>query len=193
MKKVILLFFTVLFVSSLVSSAAYLNSEVNVATNSDLNINTNVNVNANTDVNTNADVRSSQNNMIEIKGYEKLNLSGNSDLTVGQNMRVTLSNGRFAYIRILPETASVRAQQNLNASCQNNNCSIELKEVGSEENKTIAYEVTVQKESRIFGLINKKMNIKADVDSQTGNVISVRRPWWSFVAVESKTQLNSSL
>lgn len=65
--------------------------------------------------------------------------------------RSYLSNGRYAYIKILPETASAKAQEELSAKCENNNCIVELKEVGSSTNAKAAYEVEKKcKNSRVY-------------------------------------------
>ena len=36
------------------------------------------------------------------------------------------------------------------------------------------------------------MNVAANVDVETGQVISIEKPWWAFLAVESKTSVDSN-
>lgn len=102
-------------------------------------------------------------------------------------LHVTLSNGRKAEIKVMPETASERALERLRLKvCSaENNCSIELKEVGkTEEEKQLAYELQIERHSRILGIFQKKMQVQAEINAENGEVIRVRKPWWAFLATE---------
>jgi len=87
----------------------------------------------------------------------------------------TLSNGRRAEIKIMPETASEKAIEVLG----NLNFTIELKEVG---NNQTAYELTSVKEGKMFGLFNVKGNVSIQIDAETGKVLKTIKPWWAFLA-----------
>lgn len=87
----------------------------------------------------------------------------------------TFSNGRKAQIKVMPETASIRARERLGELGFN----VSLKEVGNDK---VAYEVSAEKEGKIFGLFNAKGKVSAMVDAETGDVISVKKPWWAFLA-----------
>jgi len=101
-------------------------------------------------------------------------------------LKTMLSNGRNAEIKIMPNTASETALQRLRLkNCVEEKCSIELKEVGQGEQTKLAYEMRTQRESRVFGLFKKRMQVQAQVDAETGEVIRVRKPWWAFLASES--------
>ncbi|MBX4195998.1 hypothetical protein KW805_00210 [Candidatus Pacearchaeota archaeon] len=104
--------------------------------------------------------------------------------TLGSILRVYLSNGRKADVKIMPDRASATALKRLRTKCENDNCTIELKEVGNGNKTRIAYEVRTEKDSRVFLIFNKKMVVAADVDAETGTIISVHKPWWSFIAKE---------
>ncbi len=100
---------------------------------------------------------------------------------------VTLSNGKNAEIKIMPNTASERALERLRLKVcsEENNCTIELKEVGkSEEEKQLAYEVQIERHSRILGIFQKKMQVRAEVSTENGEVIDIDKPWWAFLASE---------
>jgi hypothetical protein len=101
-------------------------------------------------------------------------------------LKTQLSNGKNAEIKIMPNTASETAIERLQLKVCNaeNNCSIELKEVGNGENVKAAYEVKVQKEARVLGMFKTKMQVQAQVDAETGEVIQTRKPWWAFLASE---------
>lgn len=101
-------------------------------------------------------------------------------------LQVKLSNGMNAEIKIMPNTASETAITRLRMKVCNetNNCSIELKEVGSGEQVRAAYEVKAKKEVKVLGLFRARMNVEAQVDAETGEVIRERKAWWAFVATE---------
>jgi glutamate 5-kinase len=102
-------------------------------------------------------------------------------------LKVQLSNGRNAEIKIMPDVASERALERLksNVCSVENNCSIELKEVGVGDQTRAAYEIKAEKQARVFGLFKTKMQIRAEVDAENGEVIRTRKPWWAVIATES--------
>jgi len=136
-------------------------------------------------------VQEKSNNKIELKvGNSKaqtaLELTAETD---GEktNFKTTLSNGRNAEIKVMPDTASEKAleQLRLKVCSEENGCAIELKEVGkSQEEKQLAYEVQAERHSRILGIFKKKMQVQAQVDAETGEVIQTNKPWWAFLATE---------
>ena len=107
-------------------------------------------------------------------------------------LKVKLSNGRKAEIKIMPDAASERALERLRLKvCSaENNCTIELKEVGKKnqtgEERRLAYEVQAERHMRILGLFKTKAQVKAEIDAETGEIISVKKPWWAFLALESE-------
>jgi hypothetical protein len=91
---------------------------------------------------------------------------------------ITLSNGRNAEVKIMPETASERAIERLGEL----NFTIELKEVGKGDDVKIVYELTGNKNGRFLGIFKIQAKIQAQVDAETGEVIKVEKPWWAFLA-----------
>ena len=106
----------------------------------------------------------------------------------GTKLQVKLSNGRNAEVKVMPDTASEKAleQLRIRVCSEENNCQIELKEVGSKENIRAAYEVQLQKQAKLLGLFKTKMQVQAQVDAENGEVIQVKKPWWAFLASESE-------
>ena len=100
-------------------------------------------------------------------------------------LKVKLSNGRNAEIKIMPNTASETALQRLRLkNCdEEQGCSIELKEIGSKNQTKIVYEIRARKQSKVFGLFKTKMNIQAQVNAETRE-IKIKKPWWAFLAIE---------
>lgn len=97
-----------------------------------------------------------------------------------------LSNGIKSEIKIMPEAASENALARLRVKACNseNNCSLELKEVGMGNQARLAYQVNMQKESRFLGLFRTRMRVEANIDAETGEIISSGKPWWAFLATE---------
>jgi hypothetical protein len=88
-------------------------------------------------------------------------------------VKAKLSNGTRQNIKVMPETASLRARERLGELGFN----ITLKEVGKE----LVYEVDAEKEGKVFGLFRAKGKVQALVNAETGEV-SVKKPWWAFTA-----------
>ena len=95
-----------------------------------------------------------------------------------------LSNGRNAEIKIMPDTASQTALQRLNLRNCTDDCSIELREANIGDQVRAVYEVQAQRNSKVFGIFSARMQVQAQVDAETGEIIQVNEPWWSFLAVE---------
>jgi hypothetical protein len=89
-----------------------------------------------------------------------------------------LSNGRNSEIKIMPETASKNAIERLGEL----NFTVELKEVGKGDDAKSIYELTGEKNGRFLGIFKIQARVQAQVDAETGEVISVKKPWWSFLA-----------
>lgn len=123
---------------------------------------------------------------------EKINARTGLNLTVEDLNNETglgawLSNGRHAIIKFMPDKASERAIERLKLKVCNesNNCIIELKEVGIGNKTRIAYEISAEENSKVLFIFKNKMKVVAQVDGETGEIISVKKPWWSFLASKS--------
>ena len=84
----------------------------------------------------------------------------------------------------MPDVAAERALERLRLkNCnETNNCTIELKDVGSREEVRAAYEMQVEKHYRLFGLFKAKAQNGVQIDAENGEVIKIKKPWWGFLA-----------
>ena len=73
----------------------------------------------------------------------------------------------------------------LKVCSEENNCTIQLKETGNQEQAQLAYEMKIQKQARILGLFKTRMQVFAEVNAENGEVIRTGKPWWAFLASES--------
>ena len=88
----------------------------------------------------------------------------------------------------MPDTASETALTRLRIKACNetNNCSIVLKETGTGTQMKVAYEMSAQQSAKILGLFRTKMAVSAQINAETGEVIQSKKPWWSFLAIQSQ-------
>ncbi len=123
--------------------------------------------------------------MQAFENHSFMNISGN--WTNNETpIFLELSNGKNAQMKIMPAAASVKAIERLGVKVCNesNGCVIELKEVGTGNETRAAYEIQVQKEARILGIFKTQMDVSAEVDAETEEVIKTVKPWWAFLASE---------
>lgn len=114
-----------------------------------------------------------------------LNITADTDAKGKTTLKTKLKNGREIEIKIMPDNASKRALDRLaiKVCSSDNNCTIQLKNVGTGNNETSQYELQVDRNSKVFGLFQKRMHVSANVDAQTGNTV-IHKPWWAFLATE---------
>lgn len=115
-------------------------------------------------------------------GLQTFDTKGECERAVNHNENKTffnLSNGRKAEIKVMPETASAKAIERLGELGFN----VTLKEVGSGNSTKAVYHLEAIKDAKILGFIKTKAKVQMDIDAENdGKVISVKKPWWSFLA-----------
>lgn len=121
---------------------------------------------------------------VEVQGG--LNVSSNND---GGNSFVTLSNGVVINIILTPEEAEAKAEENSEFGNCNENCDVEIRRVNTQNSERVVYRVSSYKDVKILGFINSNMKVSADVDVETGEVISLNKPWWVFLSSESSGEV----
>lgn len=99
---------------------------------------------------------------------------------------VNMSNGKKARVKVMPDVASKTAIErlNMNFCSENNSCRVELKAVGQGNNTKVSYKVEAKKKAKLFGIFGTQMDVEAEVDAETGEVINTKKPWWAFLASE---------
>lgn len=118
---------------------------------------------------------------------DKINAKTKLNLTIKDIQNVTtlttlLSNGRWATIKILPNVISERALEVFNTRCEERNCTLELKEVANGNKTRLIYELSTDQNSRVILFFKNKMPVKAEIDAETGDIVSIKRPWWAWLA-----------
>ena len=114
-------------------------------------------------------------------GTDKTSIqSGNVEVVTSEKVSVTNSklvmetlSGSTKEINVMPEEVSAI----LGTS------SIATTELKEESEKAI-YSVSGTKSAKVIAIFPVEMNIQAKVSAETGEIISIEKPWWSFLAKE---------
>ena len=61
------------------------------------------------------------------------------------------------------------------------NVQIEPSKSGVDNLEQSIYRVSGEKEVKFLGLFKIKIHLSAQVDEKTGQIISIKKPWWSFL------------
>jgi hypothetical protein len=90
--------------------------------------------------------------------------------------------GKNISAKIMPETASQIALERLSIKVCNESlgCTIELKQHPS-NNASQVYYIKAEKLAK-FLWIKRNITLEAQVDAETGEIISTSRPWWARFA-----------
>jgi hypothetical protein len=101
-----------------------------------------------------------------------------SDFLDEKKGKYRLSNGVDFEVKIMPEVASKKAIERLRLKVCNetNNCTIELKEIGREENARLVYSLKAQERKRFLGFLwSRDIEVESEVDADSGDVISSKK------------------
>ena len=100
-------------------------------------------------------------------------------ITAETKETVKLDNGKVYLndkeVKIMPDTASTKALEVLGGKYEK----IELKDTGQ---PVPVYEISGTKMAKFLGLVKVQLTTKTEVDSATGELIKVKKPWWRFLA-----------
>jgi len=80
-------------------------------------------------------------------------------------------------IKVMPEEAEESAKESLKIE------SVKEVELTTESEKAV-YSVTGTKKAKVIAVFPVEMKVEAKVSAETGEVISMEKPWWSFLAKE---------
>lgn len=143
----------------------------------------------------NIQLQTKENNQVELKtgnAVAKTSMQMTQE-KVGDKtaLKVQLSNGVNAEVKVMPDAASTTALERLGLkSCTaEEGCTIELKEVGKGETAEPAYEVEAETEGKFLGLFKVKAKVKTQVSAESGEILRVKKPFLTSVkTVETTTE-----
>lgn len=89
-------------------------------------------------------------------------------------------NNETKIVKVLPDGVKEKIRQRIRAKLENHNITLD-------ENGT--YQVQAQKKARLFFLIPVREKVRAQINSETGDIIKIRNPWWGFLARDVKEDI----
>lgn len=116
----------------------------------------------------------SGNVIVQVKGE---NMTTNVTLYKSEGKVYGIFKGNETKEVILPDEARLKIEERLRARAEIRNMVLDEEGV---------YKIEAYKRSRLFWMISVQKRINANVDAETGEIIRMRVPWWSFLARDEK-------
>ena len=85
----------------------------------------------------------------------------------------TFENNQTREIKLLPDQVKERIRERLSTQLQNENITLD-------QNGT--YQYTGEDQAKLLGVFNVNMKIQAELNSETGDITELSKPWWAFLA-----------
>ncbi len=98
--------------------------------------------------------------------------------TTEQEQNVIAEQAKEGVIKIMPETASDNAIEVLKAEFE----TVELIEP-TQIGENYRYRVTAKRQAKFLGLFDVELDVEAEVDAETGEVIKTKQPWWAIFVI----------
>ena len=121
-------------------------------------------------------------------------IANQNQLQTNYQNQYQLSDGEFITANLDREQAQEKVRAKIQQRFKIQNCScenIQVVELQNVQNQTrIAYQVIEDQEGKIFGLFKKKIQIMANVDIETGEVISIKQPWYMWMMRFTQREAN---
>lgn len=109
-------------------------------------------------------------------------------------LEAVASDGTRKRIRFLPEEARQRVRERLRVHADNVT-NVSLEEVRHRNVPRVVYNIQANQNGRFLGIIKMALKSEVQVDPETGEVVEVNKPWWSFlvnVDEDDSEKLNES-
>ncbi len=111
--------------------------------------------------------------------------SGDVSSTVASSDTVKVDGSNISVsgqeVKVMPDIAVAAAAQETGEASTTVQ-GVELGTMQGDASTTAAYQVTLMRQARMLGLFAIAVPTIASVNAQSGAVVSVSRPWWSFLA-----------
>ncbi len=117
----------------------------------------------------------SGNVIVQVKG-----MNASTQVTLyksGGKVYGIFKNNETREVRVLPDQVREKIREKLLSELEDEE--IELDEEG-------VYRLRARQRVRLFSLIRLRERIRAEIDSETGEILRIRRAWWSFFATNEE-------
>lgn len=129
-------------------------------------------------------------------GREMIIMAGNSGNVILQikginastNVTLYKSEGKVYGVRRNNETREiVILPDKVRERIYNNKLKwLENETIGLDENGTYRYQA--HKRAKLLGFIPARVEVRGEINSETGEIIKIRNPWWAFLARDEEAQ-----
>ena len=96
-----------------------------------------------------------------------------------------ISTGEFIDVEITQQKAQEQIRNQIRERLRIQNCSCENLQIVEVKNNMgqlrVAYQSNEGIHGKILGIFNKKVNIQTNIDVETGELISMRKPWYMWM------------
>jgi len=109
-------------------------------------------------------------------------IDASTDVTLYKSddkMYGVFKNNETREIKVFPDEVQEKIRERIQERLENQ--TMKLDEEG-------IYQIQAEKRARLFGFISVRARINAEIDSETGEVLRVRRPWWNFLAADEENE-----
>lgn len=134
---------------------------------------------------------------VEVEVEDGIEIEESSDDN-GPILRARFSNGSNADMKIMPDVASARALEalRLHVCSMDNNCTITLKDLGKDDSELgdserLRYELRAEKRFKMFRIFERRAEVRAEIDADSGEIVDTDRPWWVAFSSEIDDSDNS--
>ncbi len=125
-----------------------------------------------------------------LEAESELEISQNESADGSVKVKVKTKDGKEKEIKVLPDRASEIAKARLKAKFGND--SLEIKEITHKNTPRVVYHLEGNSSGKFLGIFKSHMNVKTDIDAETGEVVVVNRPWWAFmVKTDAETEVSA--
>lgn len=94
-------------------------------------------------------------------------------------LKIKMKNGNFTSLDIMPDEVLVIIRAKIKNMGEN--YSIEIEEKIHKNIPRVVYNVQTNQNGRFLGVFKLAMRAEIEIDPETGEVISLSRPWWAFL------------
>lgn len=120
----------------------------------------------------------SGNIIVQIKG---VNASTNVTLyKSNKTIYGVFKNNETKRVRLLPDQVQERIRERLKRALENENISL---------NEDGTYQYNAENKARLFLLFPVKVAVNAEVNSETGEIVKIKKSWWAFMARDESQQI----
>jgi len=112
-------------------------------------------------------------------------ISNQNELENQYRSSYQISTGEFIDVKITQQNAKEQIRNQIRQRLRIQNCScenIQVVEIKNKQNQLrVAYQSNEEFKGRILGIFNKRVMVQTNLDVETGELISIKKPWYMWM------------